>query len=109
MNGGVAILLERMKTHPEEFFNHGSRWNNLIMDFERSLDPAEYKLLEEGIAKCRQEEFTQKVMGKLIGEEREDREVLNTGAVSGSVTLTNSGAGTRYSWTSPTITIPPTK
>jgi hypothetical protein len=43
------------------------------------------------------------------GVEREDREVLNTGAVSGSVTLTTSGAGTGYSWTSPTITIPPTK
>jgi len=76
MNGGVEILLARMETHPEEFFNHGSRWNNLIMDFERSLDPAEYKLLEEGIAKCRQEEFTQKVMGKLIGEEREDKELM---------------------------------
>jgi hypothetical protein len=76
MNGGVEILLARMETHPEEFFNHGSRWTNLIMDFERSLDRADYEKLTDGIAKCRQEEFTQKVMGKLIGEEQEDRELM---------------------------------
>jgi len=76
MNGGVEILLARMKTHPEEFFNHGSRWVNLIMDFEGSLDKADYEKLTDGIARCRQEEFTQKVMNKLIGEEQEDRELM---------------------------------
>jgi hypothetical protein len=105
MNGGVEILLARMETHPEEFFKN-SRWAHLVSDFERCLDKADFEKLEEGFAKCRQQEFTEIVMQRLIGEEREDREALSNVTLS-SVTLSNGGSST--TWTSPTITIPPTK
>ena len=112
MNGGVEILLARMETHPEEFFNYGSRWTNLILDFEQSLDKVDFDKLMDGIHKCRQQEFTQKVMNKLVGEEQEDKEAftrmrmqgsggrvtLNTGAISGAI-------GMPYSGASATITI----
>lgn len=43
MNKGVAILLERMKTNPEEFI--GVRWAKLLHDHDVQLEAPERKVL----------------------------------------------------------------
>lgn len=78
MNTGVALLLKRMETHPEEFImriNHGtSQWGMLIHQFEDHLDEEDHVALKAGIRKCHQEVFTGKVMQSLAGEDESSDE-----------------------------------
>jgi hypothetical protein len=72
MNDGVALLLERMKTHPEEFFDEGNRlqvtskWGVLIADHQDFLELEDKKALNEGLKKLHQQLFTEKVLEELI-------------------------------------------
>lgn len=67
MNDGVKILLERMKTHPEEFVeNSFGKWARLIADYKEYLEHEDFEVLEEGLHKLRQQEFTEKVLEGLI-------------------------------------------
>jgi len=75
MNGGVEILLARMDTHPEEFFQD-SRWRNLIMDFVRDLPKEDVQALENKLKECRQKEFTGIVLERLVNEEKEDKRIM---------------------------------
>lgn len=110
MNTGVALLLKRMETHPEEFImriNHGtSQWGMLIHQFEDHLDEEDHIALKAGIRKCHQEVFTGKVMQALAGEDVTSEEgklpylapigMLSGGATQGTYTLNNNGA--QVSW-----------
>lgn len=99
MNTGVALLLKRMESHPEEFImriNHGtSQWGMLIHQFEDHLDEEDHVALKAGIRKCHQEVFTGKVMQALTGEDvtSEDPKLqpyqqrMATAMSSGGVTL----------------------
>jgi hypothetical protein len=75
MHAGIEILLERMKTHPEEFYR-ASRWCNLIADFIHFLTADDKIAFENGVAECRRTELTQIIMDRLVTEEREDKEIL---------------------------------
>lgn len=70
MNDGVALLLERMKTHPEEFIaprNTGeSKWGYLIESYKSSLDVEDQQAIEEGYKKIHQQQFTEKVLEELV-------------------------------------------
>ena len=68
MNDGVRILLERMKTHPEEFIpnNGSSKWGSLIAAYKEFLEPEDRQVLTEGMNKLLQQAFTEKVMQELI-------------------------------------------
>jgi hypothetical protein len=73
MNDGVKILLERMQTHPDEFFDESSRlhvtskWGTLIADHQNFLELEDKKALDEGLNKLMQQHFTEKVLEKLVG------------------------------------------
>jgi hypothetical protein len=72
MNEGVQILLERMKTNPEEFnlengFNTSSKWGRLIADYH----PEDLEMLKEAINKLHQQTFTEKVMKELMAPKEE--------------------------------------
>ena len=68
MNDGVAMLLERMKTHPEEFDGTtlSTKWGQLIQLYKDYLEPEDKKALFEGINVILQQRFTEKVMEELI-------------------------------------------
>ena len=69
MNDGVALLLERMKTHPEEFtVGEGviGKWDSLIREYETILDPEDVALFRQARGKLLQQRFTEKVMEELI-------------------------------------------
>jgi hypothetical protein len=68
MNDGVAMLLERMKTNPEEFVpnNGSSKWGSLIAAYKDFLEPEDRQALTEGMNKLLQQAFTEKVMQELI-------------------------------------------
>lgn len=65
MNDGVAMLLERMKTNPEEFVGVG-KWRLLIDAHIGYLDPEDQKALKHGLNVINQQRFTEEVMEELI-------------------------------------------
>jgi len=73
MNEGVKILLERMKTNPEEFivngYAMGSKWGQLVAEHIEHLNAEDATALKEGISKIKQENFTREVMKELLAPE----------------------------------------
>jgi hypothetical protein len=108
MNDGVKIILERMKTHPEEFeigtesnlFHHPSKWAQLIEKYSSYLDPEDYKAYKDEINKVRQEEFTSKVMEELLAPKSEQLsldlkgDMQRAGQTHGQFTVTPYSVGT---------------
>lgn len=80
MNEGVKILIERMKTNPEEFIAEAqygvSKWGNVIGNYKTYLTEEDTKALDdawkETINIVMQERFTQAVMKELLAPEEED-------------------------------------
>jgi hypothetical protein len=70
MNEGVKLLLERIKTHPEEFMK-GGRWIRLLAEYNEYI-PDELKPLTDEARKLVADEFTRDVMKELLDSEEED-------------------------------------
>ena len=70
MNDGVKILLERMKTNPEEFIGEAgfaySKWGSLIGAYKEHLEVEDRTALTDALCKLHQQAFTEKVMEQLI-------------------------------------------
>jgi len=75
INAGIEIILERMKTHPDEFalgstFHYDSKWGSFlreIMDAEY-FDETEKDAVRIAIRETNREGFTGRVMQHLAGE-----------------------------------------
>jgi hypothetical protein len=82
MNDGVKILLERMQTHPEEFFDESSRlhvtskWGKLIADHQDFLEPEDKNALNDGLKKLHRQIFTEKVLEELVDPKKSSLEEL---------------------------------
>jgi hypothetical protein len=72
MNEGVKILLERIKTNPEEFEGSNPKWNVLINAYKGILDPEDREALENAINGLMQQRFTETVMKQLLAPEEDD-------------------------------------
>jgi hypothetical protein len=68
MNDGVELLLERMKTNPEEFYGEYNKWTEVLSKFERFLSEDERARIYEVINKIRRDEFTRVVMQEILRE-----------------------------------------
>jgi hypothetical protein len=72
MNAGVEIILERIKTHPEEFCTKGGgfigngKWSRILQNYEQHLPPEEVKAIDDAIDKVQQDYFTEEVMTILM-------------------------------------------
>ena len=83
MNDGVAILLERIKTNPEEFVfddNHPfkeSKWRKILDHYKDYLDPEDVKALKSEMNKLIQEKFTAKIMEELLDPKSEEQLTLD--------------------------------
>ena len=72
MNDGVKILLERMKTNPEEFYSDiNEKWAHIINTYKPYLNDEDTKALEEELAKLMQQRFTEEIMEELINPTEE--------------------------------------
>jgi hypothetical protein len=65
MNDGVALLLDRMKTRPEEFVD-GGKWAHIMNKHKDFLAVEDQQALTNGLNKLMQQQFTEKVMEELI-------------------------------------------
>ena len=99
MNDGVKILLERMKTHPEEFVSEygSSKWGSLIVAYKEHLDPEDRQAITEGMKIVLQQRFTERVMEELINPNKntlkitENNVIWNSGAVTGTISTPIAG------------------
>jgi len=110
MNDGMKIILERLKTHPEEFesldnpFATESKWTNLIHRYERNLPEEDLKAFKQAIDEVRQAEFTAKVMEELLDPKVEEQLTLNPYANVSSVTLSAGTTPATWANTATTLT-----
>jgi hypothetical protein len=75
MNDGVALLLERMKTNPEEFVvEEGvvAKWDSLVRSYESILPPEDFKAYKDARDALLQQQFTEKVMEELVDPKKSD-------------------------------------
>ena len=71
---GVKILVERMRTNPEEFTEDFGKWDGLVKtpwheevtDWAAALNPTEIAVLKEARRKVYREKFTAQVMKTLL-------------------------------------------
>jgi len=75
MNDGVALLLERMKTNPEEFID-GGKWAHIMNKHEDFLEAEDRQALTDGLNKLMQQRFTEKVMEELIDPKKSKWETV---------------------------------
>ena len=69
MNDGVKILLERMKTNPEEFVVEEGvvgKWDNIVRAYESALNPEDAKAYKDARNALLQQQFTEKVLEGLV-------------------------------------------
>jgi hypothetical protein len=71
MNEGVKILLERMKTNPDEFTTQ-EKWGHLIQSHKMFLNAEDAKALGDALDGLMQQRFTEKVMKELLAPEEDD-------------------------------------
>ena len=92
MNDGVAMLLERMKTNPEEFWTDNgfsNKWSHLIHAYITHLSTEDREALNGGIDKIMQQRFTEQVMEELIDPKKSSLEdVINHYRVKGMASVT---------------------
>jgi len=74
---GLDILIARMKTNPEEFLidkasredELGGKWSDLINYAGRVANEEERQALEDAIKEMHRDDFNERVMKRLAGEE----------------------------------------
>ena len=82
MNDGMKIILERLKTHPEEFtddsnpFASEGKWTKLIHQYQHNLAKEDMDAFKSAIDEIRQTEFTAKVMEELLDPKLEEQLTL---------------------------------
>ena len=67
LNSGVQIILNRMRSHPEEFFDEGGRWKWIFKDTLREvLTEIEKAAIFEGLKQVRRAEITAKAASTVL-------------------------------------------
>ena len=82
MNTGIQILIERMKTNPEEFATpqHGgsAKWENIVRDYYEFLEEEDKAAYQQARRELVQGELTEVVMKKLAGVGEDDGVALSS-------------------------------
>ena len=71
---GLKILLERMKTHPEEFLDDSdgyvgsSKWGKLMHKYNKVLTKEEIKAFNDALHELHRQQFTAEVLESLISK-----------------------------------------
>lgn len=94
MNDGVQIVLERMKTHPEEFHRNSDKWKFIYQEYFRDAMSEEEKgAIFDRLKQIRKEEFTTTVMATLVEDDIEEDEDFDP---FGNAPMKREGSKVRY-------------
>lgn len=73
---GLEVLVERMKTHPDEFMA-GGRWVDMLVNIDAHLTEEERQALKQGFSDAAREKFNELVL-KLVANEAVDWREMET-------------------------------
>jgi hypothetical protein len=75
MNDGIQIILNRMKTNPEEFFEDGGRWKWIFKEVMREvMTETEKVAIHEELKKVRRMEITAKAAATILKVDEQQKE-----------------------------------
>lgn len=104
LNDGVQLILNRMKTNPEEFFGDAGRWNWIFKENLREvMTEIEKAAIFESLKEVRRAEITAKALGTIlrIEEEAELKEKGAQGAYTGQNLAMSTGTVAPATLTAP--------
>ena len=102
LNDGVQIILARMKTNPQEFFDEGGRWRWIFKDTLREvLTEIEKAALYEGLKQVRRAEITAKAAATVLRADEMDAREEKEGARAGYALTTAQSNGTSVNMVQP--------
>jgi len=95
---GVKTLIERMESHPEEFFDGGNgRWGFMYKEIFRDvMSEPEKASLHVALKKVRRMEFDAKVVKELMRDEIEEEELEEVKSQFERAKMNISGQNVRY-------------
>lgn len=104
MNEGVKIILERMKTHPEEFvpaYEGGTtKWNSIIGRYNNFLTTEESEAITKAqkavVHEVMRERFTSAVMEELLGSSDQPEEYVQPAIVTPRPPYPNTATNNAY-------------
>lgn len=90
MENGVKILIERLKTNPEEFGGEwGDRWSSVIEKFRLFMSAEDRVALDDALRPLLMEIFNKEVLNTLMRTEQEqEQKEFDFGAGNGGSTIT---------------------
>jgi len=89
---GVEILLERMKTNPEEFIEGGlSKWSRVMDAGWSVMTVEEQKALQDALTEAKREQFNGEVM-RVLAQGHDDRVTMDSEPYLGKKNLMPSSA-----------------
>lgn len=75
MNDGIQIILNRMKTNPEEFFEDGGRWKWIFKEVMREvMTETEKVAIHEHLKQVRRMEITAKAAATILKVDEQQQE-----------------------------------
>lgn len=83
MNTGIQILIERMKTNPEEFIK--DEWGRMLREYWEHMLPEDQAAYTLAYGAMMQDQFTEVVMKKLAGVGEDDGVALSSKTLPPSV------------------------
>ena len=80
MNEGIQIILNRMKTNPEEFFDDGGRWKWIFKEVMREvMTETEKVAIHEQLKQVRRMEITAKAAATILKADEKEQEAYDYG------------------------------
>jgi len=88
IGSGVQALIGRMESHPEEFFDEGSKWRFMFAErFRDTMTESEKGAIHAALKEVRRKEFEHKVMRTLLeGDLKEQAISAMTAVGQGQIT-----------------------
>ena len=74
LSPAVKILVTRMESHPDEFFDDGGKWKFMYKEYFRDvMTEYEKAMMHQAIKELRRKEFDAKVMSELMKDQAKER------------------------------------
>jgi hypothetical protein len=95
LNDGVQIILNRMKTNPEEFFDDGGRWRWIFKDTLREvMTEIEKAAIFEALKEVRRVEITSRAASTVLRAATDEKEQAEKDRIQGGLYAGNPGLTT---------------
>jgi len=75
MENGVKIIIERLKTNPEEFEDRGNRWINIVRAYKDFMTEEDRVAIENALRPLVMEKMNADVLNTLMRTEKEQMEL----------------------------------